>query len=72
MAQKMTSRERMLAAIERKPHDRVPVCGPAVWSGLQPDLMEMNYTYEEVFYDPDKLIRVALRPHTVYGYQLNK
>ena len=70
MTATMTSRERMVAAIGRQPHDRVPVCGPAVWSGVQPDLMEMNYTYEEVFQDPEKLCRVALRAHTVYGFDL--
>jgi len=70
MPAKMTPRERMLATIRRQPHDRVPVCGPSVWSGVQPDLMEMNYTYQEVFHDPEKLSRVALRPHTVYGFDL--
>ena len=63
----MTPRERVLAALRREPHDRVPV-GGILWSGLQHDLIDLDYTWEETFHDPDKLFRVVERQHTEYGY----
>jgi len=63
----MTPRERFTAAIKRKPHDRVPVAG-LLMSAMQPDLMELNYTYEEAYFDTDKAVRICRRMHTEYGF----
>jgi [methyl-Co(III) methanol-specific corrinoid protein]:coenzyme M methyltransferase len=63
----MSPRNRLMAAIRREPHDRVPVAG-VLMSAMQPDLMELNYTYEECYKDADKAARVCRLVHTEYEF----
>lgn len=65
--EKMNPRERFMAAVRRTPHDRVPVAG-LLMSAMQPDLMELNYTYEEAYKDVDKAVRVCRLVHTAYEF----
>jgi uroporphyrinogen decarboxylase len=66
MSETMTPRERVLAALRCEDHDRVPV-GLLLFSGLQHDLIDMDYTWGETFYDSDKLFHAVERQHTEYG-----
>jgi uroporphyrinogen-III decarboxylase len=67
MKESMSPRKRFMAAIRREPHDRVPVAG-LLHSAMQPDLMELNYTYEECHKDTDKATRVCRLMHTEYEF----
>lgn len=62
----MTPLERVVAALTFQTPDRVPV---ALYfqSGVQDDLVEMDYTWEEALNHPRKLFQAIERQYTVHG-----
>ncbi len=62
----MTPLERTVAALTFKTPDRVPVI-LYFQSGVQHDVQELDYTWEEVLNHPRKLFQVVERQHTEYG-----
>ncbi|MBW1790012.1 MAG: hypothetical protein JRK53_25920 [Deltaproteobacteria bacterium] len=66
MAETMTPRERFMAALQLQPHERVPLAN-SLGTVMQWDLAELDYTWEELFNDSDKLVYLEERCIVEYG-----
>lgn len=67
MSTEMTSRERVMAAIYRKPFDHIPAITPTSVANL--DCMKLaNVTFPQAHIDPHAMARLASTNHTVLGF----
>ena len=63
----MTSRERVLAALQRAPVDRTPVCNPTSIATVE--LMDLvNAHFPDANRDPEKMARLAATGYTELGF----
>ena len=63
----MTSRERVLAALNRKPVDRTPVCNPTSVATVElMDLVDANFPFANR--DPELMARLAATSYTELGF----
>src|SRR5262252_3494515 len=67
MAETMTSRQRVLAALRREPVDRTPVCNPT--SVATVELMDLaEAPFPDAIRKPELMARLAATGHTELGF----
>lgn len=65
--ERMTGKERYLAALEGKSVDRIPVGSPTSVATIE-QMKETGAFFPESHYIPDKIAKLAVAAHTVLGY----